>query len=90
MVDRQSMDRQWELARRQAERAARAEVASTEALLSKLDTNKQGATASSAAVRLGTARLALRQSLQLTTWRAHLRSTNPAKLAALTREIEGR
>ncbi len=90
MVDRQSSQRQWELARREAERAARAEVASAEALMSRLDKGKQGATATSAATRLGTARLALRQSLQLSTWRAHLRSTNPAKLAALQRDIEGR
>lgn len=90
VVDRQSSDRQWELARREAERAARAEVASAEALLSRLDQGRQGATTSNAAARLGTARLALRQSLHLSTWRTHLRSTNPARLAALTREIEGR
>lgn len=90
MVDRQSVERRWELARKEAERAARAEVASAEALVGKLDKSRQGAVASNAAARLGTARMALRQSLQLTTWRAHLRSTNPAKLAALQRDIEDR
>jgi len=90
VVERQSVERRWELARKDAEQAARAEVASAESLVSRLDQTRTGATTSSAAARLGTARYALRQSLQLSTWRAYLRSTNPARLAALQREIKGR